>query len=62
MNPDNMSARASELMANWVTMVKQLRADHADEKWEIDKRDLYIAALQLLAATEVLGKKSGDLT
>ena len=55
------SDRDSNILANWLTMVKQLRADHAYEEWEIDSRDLYIAALQLIAATEVLGKKSRDL-
>jgi uncharacterized protein YcnI len=60
-NPDNVSARDLDLLTNWVKMVKQLCADHADEKWEIDKRDLYIAAFRLLAATQVLGGKSGDL-
>jgi hypothetical protein len=42
-------------------MVKQLRADHAEQEYKLDGRDLYIAAFRLLAATEVLGNKGGDL-
>ena len=61
MNPDNVSARDSDILANWLMMVKQLRADHAEQEYKLDGRDLYIAAFRLLAATEVLGNKGGDL-
>jgi hypothetical protein len=43
-------------------MVNQLRADHAEQEYKLDGRDLYIAAFWLLAATEVLGGKGGNVT
>jgi len=52
----------SEIFANWLMMVNQLRADHAEQEYKLDGRDLYIAAFWLLAATEVLGGKGGNVT
>jgi hypothetical protein len=57
-----VSAGDSDILANWLIMVNQLRADHAEQEYELDGRDLYIAAFRLLAATEVLGGKGGNVT